>query len=756
MRRLTSLIVFLAVPLSLSAQDRLTVPRIFGTREFDEVPVSPLRWMRDGRSLLDIRYDSAGGTQLVRVDVVTGATTVLADATMLTTSAGVRLHVEEAALSQDENRVLLFHSSVRLWRSNTRGRYHVLDLLTKRLTPLAGVEPTPTSGGAGSSSLTTPAADSSLEMFATFSPTGTHVAFVREHNLWVKDLTTGALSQLTTDGSADIINGTADWAYEEELGLRDAFRWSPDGRRLAYWRFDQGSVGQYPLVDELTIPPTVHTIRYPTAGEANARVRVGVVSVTGGPTQWLATGPDTGFYLPRAAWVDNDSIAVTRYPRRQDRAELLMLSATSGDGRTVEIDRDSAYVGSGFAGVEGDGMTWLRSGDAFLWASDRTGWRQVFLMSRAGAVIRQVTTDGADVLDVLAVDEARDMLYVTMAAPTPTQRQVFRFSIHGGKKAQVGGVRMFSAPGTHHLQVGPTGQWAVDVHSTLDAPSDVTLYEFPLMRRSRVMEDNAALGARLATLHLHSPEFLKIPLPNGNGLDAYRVVPPDFDPSKKYPVLMYAYGGPAAPQATDAWHGERYVWHQMLAQYGYVVVVVDNRGAAWRGRDFRKVTEGQLGVAESDDQISAARWLATQSWVDGTRIGLWGWSYGGFLATMSLMRGGNVFKMGMAVAPVTDWRFYDSIYTERYMRTPSENTDGYRRSSPLPLVSGLSARFLLVHGTGDDNVHPQNTLQLAERLIDAGKTFQMMLYPNRAHDMVGGNATVHLFETLTAFVLANL
>lgn len=756
MRRLTFLLLALVIPVSLAAQERLSVPRIFGTREFAGVAFGPLQWMRDGRSVLEVRHDSTGGSVLQRTDLVTGVSTVLADASALTTTSGIRLDVEAATLSPDETKALLFHSSVRMWRTRSQGRYHVLDLATKRLTPLAGVEPAPAIRRDEDVWTQTIADDAQLEMYASFSPASTHVAFVRGHNLWVTELATGQVSQLTTDGNADIINGTADWVYEEELGLNDAFRWSPDGSRLVFWRFDQREVGQYPLVDELSRGPTIHMMRYPKAGEANARVRLGVVSIADRATRWLATGSDTGFYLPRAEWVGVDSIAVTRFPRRQDRADLLMLSATSGEGRSVEIDRDSAYVGAGFVGLKNDGMVWLRSGDAFLWASDRTGWRQVFLIARDGTVLRQVTTEGADVLDVLAVDEARDMLYVTMAAPTPAQRQVFRFSIRGGKRAQVGGARVLSATGAHDLQVGPTGQWAVDDRSTLDGPPERTLYEFPLMRKSRVIDDNSLLRERLADLKLPPPEFLRIPLPNGSGLDAYRIVPTGFDATRKYPVLMYAYGGPAAPEVTDAWGGDRYLWHQMLAQRGYVVVVVDNRGSAWRGRSFRKVTQGQLGITESDDQISAARWLASQPWVDGARIGFWGWSYGGFLATMTLMRGGSIFKMGMAVAPVTDWRLYDSIYTERYMRTPSENADGYRRTSTLTLTSGLSARFLLVHGTGDDNVHPQNSLQLLERLIEAGKPVQLMLYPNRTHAIDGGNALVHLFETLTDFVLTNL
>lgn len=761
MRRLALLVLSAVALAALPAQQRLTVPQIFGSTDFAGADLDPPHWMRDGRSVLEVRDDPRGGSVLVKVDLVTGATTVLADAATLTAADGQRLTVEDAVLSPDESKVLLFHSSVRVWRTNTRGVYHVYDLVARKLTPLVvdpgprmlEVPPHPSFLGHG---LAGGATDPALQMFATFSPNGTQVAFVRGNNLWVTDLTTGHSTALTSDGSDDIINGTTDWVYEEELGLRDAFRFSVDGSRIAYWRFDQSAVPAFPVVDEMLLYPTVSVLRYPKAGAPNSRVRIGVVSVTGGSTRWLDAGSDTGSYPMRMEWVDSDSLFITRLTRRQNRADLLMLSATTGVGRTMEIDRDSAYVGSGFTDVKGEGALWLRGKQEFLWESDRSGWRQVYLFRRDGSMVRQITTDGADVLDVLATDETRDMLYVAMAAPNATQRQVFRYSIHGGKRAQAGGVRLLGAPGTHRLDVGPTGQWAIDVHSTIGQPATMTLYEFPLMRLSRVVVDNAPLRGALAALGLRPPEFLRVPLPNGIELDGYRIAPADFDLTRKYPVLMYVYGGPAAPLVQDAWSGDRYLWHQMLAQHGYVVVVVDNRGAAWRGREFRKTTQLHLGVTESDDQIAVARWLGGRPWVDASRIGIWGWSYGGYLTTMSLARGGNVFRMGMAVAPVTDWRLYDSIYTERYMWTPQENEEGYRASSPQLLVGGMTARFLLVHGTGDDNVHPQNTLQLAERLIEAGKRFDLMLYPNRSHSISGGNATVHLFEKLTAFVLENL
>jgi dipeptidyl-peptidase-4 len=316
--------------------------------------------------------------------------------------------------------------------------------------------------------------------------------------------------------------------------------------------------------------------------------------------------------------------------------------------------------------------------------------------------------------------------------------------------------RVTQERGAHTLNIAPGGRWAVDVYSQLNAPPTATLYELPSMRKVRVLSDNASLKAKLAALRVKPAEFIKVPMPDGTVLDGWRIVPPDFDSTKKYPVLMYVYGGPASPTVTDSYGGARYLWHQMLAQRGYIVVSVDNRGAAWRGSDFRKVTQYRLGVRESQDQIDAAKWLATRSYVDPKRIGIWGWSYGGYLTLMTATRGGDVFKAGLSVAPVSDWRLYDTIYTERYMWIPRENAEGYRVSSPQQYAPGLTARLMLVHGTGDDNVHPQNTLQMADRLEAAGKLFYMELYPNRTHGINERGATPQVYETFTRFILENL
>ena len=748
---------------------RLTVERIFASPDFRPSGAPGLQWLADGRSYAELRDEG-----LVRVDAASGAATVLVPAAALVDERGRRIAVEEFALSPDQSKALLFHNSVRVWRSNTRGTFHVVDFATRRVTPIATVT-TPGrpaapaadtvpgqalgQGGSGVPSfigrgLASGAVDADLQMFAKFSPDSRRVAYVRGNNLWVTDLATGRATRLTSDGSDDVINGTTDWVYEEELGLRDAFRWSPDSRRLAYWRFDQSAVPAFPVVNETgALYPQVSVLRYPKAGAPNSRVRVGVVDAAGGATRWLGAGPDTGQYVARMEWLGADSVAVQRLPRAQDRMDLLVLSAATGEGRTAVSERDSAYVD-----VEGEGVTWLPGARRFLLRSDRSGWRGFYLYERSGRLVRQVTPNGADYLDLAGVSADGRVAYLTAAAPTPVERNLYRCPLDDAGGGGAACTRVTTEPGAHAVDVAPGARYAVDAHSRLGRAPRVTLLALGDRAATpvRVLADNAPVAARLAVLDVAEPQLVRVPMPDGTQLDAYRITPARFDSTRRYPVLMHVYGGPASPQVTDAWGGTRYLWHQLMAQQGYVVLVVDNRGAAWRGRDFRKVTQLALGVRESQDQVDAARWAARQPWADPRRIGLWGWSYGGYMTALSLARGGDVFKAGIAVAPVVDWRYYDSIYTERFMRTPQTNAAGYDAGAVKTYVNGMTGRLLLVHGTGDDNVHPQNALVLAEALQNANKPFSMLLYPNKTHSISGGRTQVHLFGSFTRFLLDNL
>ena len=682
-------------------------------------PMPQPHWLADGSAYLDLRSTAGGASEIVRVNATTGAETVVAAARMLVGGDGAPLHVEGIVPSDDGSKILLFHNSVRVWRQNTRGVYDVLDVASGRITPLS--------------------AKPGLQMFAKFSPDGQRAAFVRDNNLFVTDLATHDERALTTDGSDTIINGTSDWVYEEELSVRDAFRWSPDSKRIAFWRFDQSPIPIFPMIDELSVPAKMIPLRYPRPGDPNSKVTVGVVDAATGATTWLHTGE--GEYIAALAWAGTDSLSVQRMPRVQNRIDLLMLSATSGDGRTVLTERDSAWVD-----VDDDTPRWVANGTMFLWPSERSGWRQYYLYKRDGSLVGRVTRDGVDVSSLAGVDEKRGYLYALAASPTPMQRQLFRYPLRGGAE-----MRVTPEAGTHTVSVSPTGTAMVDVYSTAQLPDAASLVQLGANGSRKVLEANTKLRERLAQ-ETRAPEFFHIPMPDGTQLNAMRILPPAFDSTRRYPVLMYVYGGPASQTVLDGYGGERYLWHQMLARKGIIVVSVDGRGTGARGSAFKDVVYLHLGIHESDDQIAAARWLGTQRWVDPARIGIWGWSYGGYMAAITSFRGGSVFRSAISVAPVTDWRLYDNIYTERYMRTPADNASGYKNGSAQQYVQGLTASYLLVHGTGDDNVHLQNSIQLIDKLQAANKQFQLMLYPGRTHSLAGGNSHTHLYTMLTRFV----
>jgi len=479
-------------------------------------------------------------------------------------------------------------------------------------------------------------------------------------------------------------------------------------------------------------------------------VKIGVVTVASGATQWIETGNDANAYLPRMDWIGRDSVWIERLPRKQNRADLLVASTATGAARVAFTDTDSAYV-------DVVDPTWINDGRQFLWTSDRSGWRQVYLYNRNGSLVRQITKNGYDVLGIEGVDEKHNAVYVKVAAPNATQRQLYRFALNGSSS-----LPLTTRAGSHDMSLAPGGRYAAVTYSSLNVPPLMTLYELPTgsataMRTVRLMGDNLVLKQHMDPLNLSAATFIRIPSADKSVmLDAYRIVPENFDSTKKYPVLMYNYGGPAAAQVLDSWAGSRYFFHQMLAQHGYVVIIADNRGAAWRGTHFRKMTQYHLGLAESDDQIAVAKWIGKQSWGDSSRIGIWGWSYGGYNTTMSAFRGGSIFKMAIAVAPVSDWRFYDSIYTERFMWLPTDNAAGYESSSTLGYVNGLTAKFLLVFGTGDDNVHPQNSMVLAQKLQLARKPFVSMFFPNKTHSIAGPGGTLPVYDLIERFVRENL
>ncbi|HUK63838.1 MAG TPA: DPP IV N-terminal domain-containing protein, partial [Dongiaceae bacterium] len=580
-----------------------------------------------------------------------------------------------------------------------------------------------------------------LQMFAKFSPNGNAVAFVRDNNLVAVDIVNQRERTLTQDGSDVIINGTSDWVYEEELNLRDAFRWAPDSRRIAFWRFDQSPEPVHPIMDQASVHARANFMRYPQPGDANAHVRVGVVDIIADHTTWMNLDNDSA-YIPTVEWAGNDSLVVQKLNRLQNRIDLLMVSTATGAPRRVLVETDKAWVD-----VDDHAPYWLAGGKMFLWPSERSGWRRYYLYMRDGTPVRAITPDSADAESVAGIAAKTQTIFISEARPNPLERQVFSYVLT--RKPEE--VRVTAEPGTHSVDVSPAGHLFVDTWSSAGVPAQSALRDAGTLAVKRVLASNRELRDDLARL-TRPPEFFKIPMPDGTLLNAWRMTAPNFDSTKAHPVVIYVYGGPGSQMVVDAFGGRRALWHEMLARKGYVVISVDNRGTGARGSAFEKVTYLRTGYLESQDQIDAAKWIARRPWADSARIALWGWSGGGFMTALTTSRGGNVFHSGIVVAPVIDWRLYDDIYTERYMRTPAENPDGYKATSVLTYAGGLTAHLLLVHGTADDNVHPQNTFWFANALQARTKQFDMMLYPGRTHSISGGSTQVHLFTMMTDFL----
>jgi len=583
-----------------------------------------------------------------------------------------------------------------------------------------------------------------------FSPDGKSIGFSRDGDLFVIDL--GSLSErrLTEGGSEEILNGRVDWVYEEEFDLRTAWWWSPDSGRIAYLQFDQRDVPKYPIVDWLPVHPEVTWQRYPKAGDTNPTVKVGVVQVAGdtegsaGPTpgtRWmnLAGSPDT--YFPRAAWTPDGRLAVQRLDRQQAHLELLLCDPSTGVATRLIEENDRYWINID------DDWSFLPGG-RLIWGSERDGYRHLYLYGSDGRLSRRLTRGDWVVSSLSAVDAKNGWVYLTGSREGPAQSHLYRTRLDGGDV-----IRLTPEPGWHDVDVSGASGMYVDSHSTANTPPRVTV------RRAdgtivATLDDTAAEA--IEGFDTGRTEFRDVVASDGTRLPAVMTLPADFNPARRYPVLIFVYGGPHAQLVRDAWTGSRGLWHRMMASRGYLVWTLDNRGAGGYGHAWETPIDRAMGRQELADQLDGVAYLKSLPYVDGSRIGIWGWSYGGYMTLYALFNAPDTFKAGVAVAPVTDWRDYDTIYTERYMDTPQENPEGYRDSSPLSRAKDLKAALLLVHGTADDNVHMQNSVQLLDRLVMADRPVRFMLYPGKNHGIPGKEARIHLFEKITRFIEENL
>ncbi len=745
-------LVLVAVAASAGAQQPvppadsglLTLERVYGGREFAPASFGPARWLPDGRSYTTLEPAEGGrGRDIVRYDAETGAREVLVSARELTPPRDTApLAIENYAWTADQTKLLVFTNSEPVWRTNDRGDYWVLDRQRGRLHRLGG-----------------PLAPPSSLMFAKFSPDGGRVGYVRQYNLWVEDLATGRISQLTRDGARTRVNGSFDWVYEEEFGLHDGWRWSPDGRSIAYWQFDITGVRDFTMINTTdSLYSFAVPVQYPKAGETNSAWRVGVVSAAGGPTRWLriGEGDPRNTYVARMEWIPERAqvaaggqLVVQFLNRLQNRLDVRVLDPRSGAARTVFTESDPRAWVETF-----DGLTFLDGGRGVLWQSDRDGFDHLYVMSTADGSARPVTRGDFDVLGYQGVDEAGGWAYYVASPENPTRRYLYRARLDGTGAPE----RLSPATqsGNHGYTMAPGHRFAFHTHSSFGNPTTTDLVRLPGHDAVRVLVDNAQLRRRVAALRRGPSEFFQVDVGGGVRLNGWMIKPPDFDPARRYPVFFFVYGGPGSQTVLDSWGGTQYLWFQLLAQRGYLVASVDNRGTGARGAAFRKIVYGRLGVIETQDQAAAARAIGRWPFVDSTRIGIYGHSYGGFMALNTILQFPEVYHTAIAAAPVTHWKYYDTIYTERYNGLPQDNTAGYDQGSPLTYARNLRGQLLIVHGTGDDNVHYQNTEAMVNALVRAQRPFQMMSYPNRTHGIGSDGAGRHRFELYTRFLTERL
>lgn len=715
---------------------RLTTGRIFTDKEFDDEKLDAWQWSKRGAYAFSLEKPAQGrdGKDLVQLDAATGARSVLATAQDMTPPGAKKpLTVAEVHFSMDENHVLLFTNTKKVWRKNTRGDYWLLDLASKRLQKLGGDGPEATM------------------MFAKFSPDGTRVAFVRTNQLYVQNLTDLKVVRVSPAGGPHLIHGTSDWVNEEELGLRDCFRWSPDGAHLLFWEFDTTGVKAFSLVNQTAdLYPRVTTFPYPKAGEVNSKTRLGIVATQGGQVTWVKTpGDPREHYLPFAEWTpDGSAVLLQQFNRLQDTLQVMLATPQTGEVKTLFTETDAAWVEN-----KNNEPHWV--GNDFLWLSERSGWRHLYLADLKGG-LKPVTQGDFDVIDFTCVDAKGGTVDFLASPENATQRYLYRVLLTGGE------ARRLSPPaqaGTHSYVPSTDARWALHTFSNVNTLPMVELVSLPDHQTVRVLKSQEALREKLAGMKLPKLEFIRVPIGQGLVLDGWMMRAANLDLTRKHPLLIHVYGEPAGQTVKDVWGGQRQLWHAMLAQEGYVVASVDTRGTpSPRGRDWRRAVHRKLGILNSDEEAAAVRALLKEhDWLDAGRVGIWGWSGGGSSSLDAIFRFPDLYQTAIAVAPVPDRRLYDSIYEERYMGLPKDNAVGYKDGSPITHAAGLKGNLLIIHGTGDDNVHYQGVEKLMNELIALNKPFSVMPYPNRDHSINTGKGTSrHLYDLMTSYLRKHL
>lgn len=715
-----SFLVLLAGLSWISAQDfkEITLENIYENRTFSPGYVWGLRSMNDGehytrleKQSLIIKYSYKTGKEVARLLEVGAVKTELIG------------KISNYIFSADESRILLETGVEPIYRHSYKASYYIYEVSTKKLELLS---------------------ENGKQQLASWSPDGTKIAFVRDNNIYVRNLDSKEEIQITTSGEWNkIINGAPDWVYEEEFGFSQGFEWSPDSKSIAYYEFDESGVKEYSMPMYNDLYPSLYTYKYPKAGEDNSKVTVHVYNLDKKEDKTVLTSNDNYEYFPRIKWTRKaDNLMVYAMNRPQNKLFLHLYNTNTGENPIIYQEENEYYIDIS------DNIYFLEKGETFIFTSEKDGFNHLYEISLDGKNVRQITKGNFEVTSLLGYNEKSKTIYYESTEESPMQRHAYTIDINGLKKT-----RLTTRQGTNELEFSNGFKYFINFNSSANTPYYISLHDAK-GKEIRVLESNESLVATAKEYGFLKKEFITIKAGEYD-LNAWIIKPPKFDESKKYPVFMYVYGGPGSQTVEDSWSYDL-AWYQMLAQKGYIIVSVDNRGTGARGEKFKKMTYLQLGKYETEDQIEAAKFLGTLPYVDATRIGIFGWSYGGYMSTLCITKGADYFKTAIAVAPVTNWRYYDNIYTERFMRTPQENADGYDSNSPINHIDKLKGNYLLVHGTADDNVHYQNSMELVAELVRADKQFDVFFYPNSNHSMNGRNARYHLYRKMTNFILENL
>ncbi|PWK19108.1 S9 family peptidase [Xanthomarina spongicola] len=678
-----------------------------------------LHSMKNGQQYSVLNFDRESGT--TTIDVYDYKTLEKVKTLVNSSNIEAITYFTDYTFSNDENQILLATDVESIFRRSSLGKYYIFDTKTNQVTLVAE--------------------DKIQE--PTFSPDGKKIAYGYNNNLFVKDLNSGKTTQITFDGEKNkIINGITDWVYEEEFGFVRAFEWNADSDKIAFIRFDETNVPEFSMdVYGSELYPTKDTFKYPKAGETNAIVSLHLYNLKNDKASEIKVNKDyNDFYIPRIKWTNNPDVLSAHYlNRHQNELDLWMINAENSSAKLALEERDKAYVDVT------DDLTFLKD-NSFIWTSEKDGYNHIYHYSNEGELLNQVTKGNWEVTSYYGYDEKNNKIFYQSTENGSINRDVYSVKINGRDKE-----RLTKSEGNNRASFSADFSYFINSFSSASTPPEYTLNDSKSGNLIKSIKDNDQLSEKLLDYKTSKKEFSTIHI-NGNDLNMWMIKPANFDESKQYPLFMYQYSGPGSQSVSNSWGGANDYWYQYLAQKGYIVVCVDGRGTGYKGAEFKKVTQKELGKYEVEDQIEAARKLGKLPYIDETRIGIWGWSYGGFMSSNALFKGNDVFKMAIAVAPVTSWRFYDSVYTERYMTTPQENPSGYDENSPLSHVDKLQGDFLLIHGTADDNVHVQNTMRMVEALIQANKQFEWMIYPDKNHGIYGGNTRLHLFTKMSNFI----